>query len=228
MTKSDFYNEFTRENLQATLDELLNLNIVPILNTNDAIVAPPEKNIDLKGVISIADNDSLAARLAVLIRANLLLILSDVDGLFNNPPNETGSRLLHTFNPKLEQVNFGDKSKVGTGGMESKVKAATWALDNHCSVVICNGQRENGITGIISGKKIGTFFSNLGKDEASVAPVEMQALKARDGGRVLQALSADQRSTIIEKYAQSLLDNSKIILEANKLDMDLAKKNSKL
>jgi delta-1-pyrroline-5-carboxylate synthetase len=177
VTKSDFYNEFTRENLQATLNELLNLNIVPILNTNDAIVAPPEKNVDLKGVISIADNDSLAARLAVLIKANLLLIMSDVDGLFNNPPNEVGSRLLHTFNPKNQKVNFGDKSKVGTGGMESKVKAATWALDNKCSVVICNGQRENGITGIVSGKKIGTFFSYTEKDEASVPPIEMQALK---------------------------------------------------
>lgn len=225
VTKSDFYNEYTRENLRATLNELLNLNIVPILNTNDAIVAPPEKNVDLKGVISIADNDSLAARLAVLINAQLLLIMSDVDGLFNNPPNEVGSKLLHTFNPKMEVVNCGGKSKVGTGGMESKVKAATYALDNNCSVVICNGQKENGITGIISGKKIGTFFSNAISDVKAMPPIEDQALKARNGGRELAALSSEQRSTIIQTYAQSLLDNSKEIIEANKLDMDDAKKN---
>lgn len=145
-------------NLQATLNELLDLNIVPILNTNDAIAAPPEKNLDLKDVISIKDNDSLAARLSVLIKSDLLLIMSDVDGLFNLPPNEVGSRLLHTFNPKSDigSINFGDsKSKVGTGGMQAKVQAATWALNNNCSVVISHGAKENGITSIISGQKIG-------------------------------------------------------------------------
>ena len=132
-----------------------------------AIVAPPEKNLDLKGVISIKDNDSLAARLAVLIKSDLLLIMSDVDGLFNSPPHVPGSRLLHSFNPKVEMplVNFGvgtgDKSKVGTGGMAAKVQAATWAVENNCSVVICNGGFKNAITDIIAGKKIGTHFSTL-------------------------------------------------------------------
>jgi delta-1-pyrroline-5-carboxylate synthetase len=162
VTKADFYNEFTRQNLTSTLNELLELNIVPILNTNDAIAAPPEKNVDLKGVISIKDNDSLAARVADLIQSDLLLIMSDVDGLYNMPPTETGSRLLAAFNPRADatSVAFGDKkSKVGTGGMSSKVQAATWALEKNCSVVICNGQRENAITEIIKGKNIGTFFS---------------------------------------------------------------------
>jgi len=178
VTKADFYNEFTRENLTATLNELLDLNIVPILNTNDAIVAPPEKNLDLKDVISIKDNDSLAARLAVLIKSDLLLIMSDVDGLFNNPPTEPDSKLLHSFNPKCQMsfVNFGNKSKVGTGGMQSKVQAATWALDNKCSVVICNGQHENAITGIVDGKKIGTFFSNQ-ENLSEAAPTELLAMK---------------------------------------------------
>ena len=228
VTKADFYNEFTRQNLQATLNELLDLNIVPILNTNDAIAAPPEKNLDLKDVISIKDNDSLAARLAVLIRSDLLLIMSDVDGLFNNPPHEVGSRLLHTFNPKLElsNVNFGDKSKVGTGGMESKVKAATWALENNCSVVICNGQHESAITRILNGKKIGTFFSNFEEGSTSAPPTELLAMKAREGGRKLQNLSAQDRSSIIEKYASLLLENASQILEANKNDLELAKKNN--
>jgi delta-1-pyrroline-5-carboxylate synthetase len=180
VTKADFYNEFTRENLTATLNELLDLNIVPILNTNDAIVAPPEKNLDLKDVISIKDNDSLAARLAVLIKSDLLLIMSDVDGLFNNPPTEPDSKLLHSFNPKFQMsfVNFGDKSKVGTGGMQSKVQAATWALENKCSVVICNGQHENAISGIVEGKKIGTFFSNQ-ENLCEAAPTELLAMKGK-------------------------------------------------
>lgn len=138
VTKRDFQNEFTSKNLQATLNELIDLNIVPILNTNDAVAAPPDLNVDLKDVMSIKDNDSLAARLAVLINSDLLVIMSDVDGLFNMPPTEPDSRLIYTFNPKsqISDVDFGDKkSKVGTGGMQQKVVAATWALQNDCSVV---------------------------------------------------------------------------------------------
>jgi len=229
VNKSDFYNEYTRQNLQATLNELLELNIVPILNTNDAVAPPPEKNLDIQGVISIKDNDSLAARLAALIESDLLLIMSDVDGLFNKPPNEVDSRLLHTFSPKYQQsaVNFGDtKSKVGTGGMAAKVQAANWALENNCSVVICNGGRENAILDSINGKRIGTFFANVVDDCKDSVPIEMQTLKVRDGGRNLQALTSDQRSAIIEDYAKRLIDNKNLILEANKLDLDLAKKNS--
>lgn len=215
--------------MQATLNELLELNIVPILNTNDAVAPPPEKNLDIQGVISIKDNDSLAARLAALIESDLLLIMSDVDGLFNKPPNEVDSRLLHTFSPKYQQsaVNFGDtKSKVGTGGMAAKVQAANWALENNCSVVICNGGRENAILDSINGKRIGTFFANVVDDCKDSVPIEMQTLKVRDGGRNLQALTSDQRSAIIEDYAKRLIDNKNLILEANKLDLDLAKKNS--
>ena len=89
--------------------------------------------------------------------------MSDVDGLYNSPPTNENSRLLHTFCPKTDgsQINFGEKSKVGTGGMQSKVQAATWALNNDCSVVICNGKKENAIIDIIEGKTIGTCFTNI-------------------------------------------------------------------
>ena len=174
-------NKYTRENLQATLNELLALNIVPILNTNDAVAPQPQINFDLQGVISIKDNDSLAARLAVLIESDLLLIMSDVDGLFNVPPTEPDSRLLHSFSPKYESsvVSFGEKSKVGTGGMQSKVQAAAWALDNKCSVVICNGQHENAIVEIINGKRIGTFFTNHEITSTTIPPIEVQAIKGK-------------------------------------------------
>lgn len=229
VTKADFYNEYTRQNLQATLNELLTMNIVPILNTNDAIVAPPEKNVDLKGVISIKDNDSLAARLAVMINSDLLLIMSDVDGLYNKPPNERDSFLLHSFNPKsnMKNVNFGSykqKSKVGTGGMSAKVQAATWALENNCSVVICNGQHENAITSIVDGKRIGTHFSNLDIKVGDIQPNNEQlAVRARDGGRILQNLPTQKRAEIIRDYAKKLLENKTQIMEANKQDLDAAR-----
>ena len=117
VNKVDFYNEYTRENLQATLNELLELNIIPILNTNDAIASKPGKDLEVKGMININDNDSLAARLAVLVESDLLILMSDVSGVYDKPPSENDSHLLHTFNPKIKQeaITFGQKSNVGTG-----------------------------------------------------------------------------------------------------------------
>jgi delta-1-pyrroline-5-carboxylate synthetase len=93
VTKPDFYNEETRKNLFCTLSELISLNIVPIINTNDA-VSPPmfikdDAEISLRGSkrgISIKDNDSLAAMLAAEVQADLLVLMSDVDGIYDKPP----------------------------------------------------------------------------------------------------------------------------------------------
>ena len=81
------------------------------------------KSKPINQVISIKDNDSLAARVAAEVNADLLILLSDVQGLYSRPPNTEGARLLHTYSPLSgkESVVFGDKSRVGLGGMESKV-----------------------------------------------------------------------------------------------------------
>lgn len=179
VTKSDFSNVDSRKNLQSTLNELLNLNIVPILNTNDA-VAPftdtDDEVVAARDGIVINDNDSLAARLAVLINADLLLIMSDVNGLYTGPPNLESSRLLNTFCPKndSQMISFGARSSVGTGGMESKVKCASWALDHNVGVVISNGQIDKAILNIIDGKKLGTFFTQTSTE---TLPVDIQAIK---------------------------------------------------
>ena len=227
VNKADFYNEYTRRNLKSTLKELLNLNIVPILNTNDAIAPQPEKNIDIQGVISIKDNDSLAARLAVLIEADFLLIMSDVNGLYSSPPGTPNSHLLNTFNPNLNnKITYGAISNVGTGGMQSKIEAATWALKNDCSVVICNGELKQGIIDTIDGKKVGTFFTNDTNTEDVTKTTEEIAIKAREAGRKLQQLTSDERSDIIRDFAGSLTANLSKILSANELDIKLAKENS--
>lgn len=117
----------------------------------------------------IHDNDSLAAHLAVEVGADLLILMSDVDGVFNLPPGVEGSRLLHTYSPKDNGlIQFGKLSKVGTGGMESKVFSAAWALERGCSVVICNGDTDDAVSKIISGKKVGTFFTDA-KQESIAA-----------------------------------------------------------
>ena len=99
--------------------------------------------------------------------------MSDVDGIYDRPPAQDNARVIHNFVPSdLQSVEFGTKSNVGTGGMESKVKSALWALDNGCNVVICNGMKYNTIRKIMSGNKIGTFFS---KAESIGQPTEVLA-----------------------------------------------------
>ena len=76
-----------------------------------------------KQVFSIKDNDSLAARLASEVKANLLILMSDVDGIFTSPPSEEGARLINTYCPgNAVNIQFGQNSRVGTGGMDSKVR----------------------------------------------------------------------------------------------------------
>ena len=178
VTNADFNNDYTLSVLKKTIEYLLNASIVPILNTNDAVAYPPEKEVRSKdGSIVVNDNDSLGAKLATLINTDLLLLCSDVDGVYNRPPNESGSRLLHSFSPKHDRglLTFGKKSNVGTGGMESKINSAEYALDNNCSVVICNGKRNNVILDCMHGKKVGTFFTY----ESSSLSVETLAKNGR-------------------------------------------------
>lgn len=99
--------------------------------------------------------------------------MSDVDGIYNLPPWQDGAKMLHTFTSDHRgTIKFGQKSKVGTGGMDSKVTSALWALDRGVSVVICNGMQEKAITNIMSGRKIGTFFT---QSSSTSAPVEVIA-----------------------------------------------------
>nr|XP_046233616.1 delta-1-pyrroline-5-carboxylate synthase isoform X2 [Scatophagus argus] len=224
VTNLDFHDDDKRQNLNSTLQELLRMNIVPIINTNDAVVPPPEPNSDLQGVISIKDNDSLAARLAVEMKADLLIALSDVEGLYNSPPGTDDAKLIDIFYPGDQQsITYGTKSRVGLGGMEAKVKAALWALQGGTSVVIANGTHPkvtgHVITDIVEGKKVGTFFSEI---KPAGPTVEQQTEMARNCGRTLASLHPDQRSEIICHLAELLVERKEEILAANKVDMDLA------
>ncbi|XP_026496335.2 delta-1-pyrroline-5-carboxylate synthase isoform X1 [Vanessa tameamea] len=230
VTKPDFYNEETRKNLFCTLSELISLNIVPIVNTNDAVSPPMYIHDDTvvpgtgKKGIGIKDNDSLSALLAAEIQSDLLIMMSDVDGIYNKPPWEDGARMIHTYTSKeRDQVQFGQKSKVGTGGMDSKVQAATWAMARGVSVVICNGMQDNAIKTIISGRKVGTFFTDSATTSAT--SVDVMAESARSGSRVLQKLTPAERASAIHTLADLLLEKKEKILEANAKDLEEATKS---
>ena len=162
INKTDFRNPTSRQNLASTVFELLKFDIIPIINTNDAVVSPALPDVDLEGVISVNDNDILAAHLAVEVNSDALFLLSDVNGIYTKPPKQEGARLLHTYDPSIaENITFGEGSRVGTGGMESKVNSAVWALNRGVSVVICNGMQDDAIANIMSGKRVGTFFTQI-------------------------------------------------------------------
>jgi len=220
VTKQDFFNDDTREQLFNTIRELMALNIIPIINTNDAVSPPPQDSV-MQGTLNITDNDSLASRVAVDINADLAILMSDVDGIYDRPPKDDGAQLLHYFNPKnTDKIKFGDKSNFGTGGMESKVKSAGFALDHGCSVIICNGMKYNTIRSIMAGENIGTMFSPL---EVEGTSVSVLAKNARSGSRKLNSLAPEDRAEIIRHLATSLLSNEKEIMEANEKDLTAAK-----
>ncbi|NP_001167302.1 delta-1-pyrroline-5-carboxylate synthetase isoform X1 [Salmo salar] len=232
VTNLDFHDEQKRRNLNSTLHELLRMNIVPIINTNDAVVPPPVPNSDLQGVnvIHIKDNDSLAARLAVEMKADLLIALSDVEGLYDSPPGTDDAKLIDIFYPGDQQsIRYGSKSKVGIGGMEAKVKSALWALQGGTSVVIANGTdpKVTGhvITDIVEGKKVGTFFSEV---KPAGPTVEQQTEMARQAGRTLATLHPDERGEIICRLADLLTEKKDEILSANKRDMETAASSGRL
>lgn len=221
VSKQDFVGEH-RFHLQSTLESLLSLSIIPIINTNDAIVPPPGPNQDLEGVISIKDNDSLAARLGVQMSADLLMLMSDVDGLYTTPPGTSQSKLINTYSIKSQTaVKYGKKSRVGLGGMDSKVQAALWAVQRGTSVVITNGCSAVGTTilDVIKGKPVGTFFTEVELNGDNGAT---QAQAARTASRKLQLLEPQERAGILQKLAALLESREEEILAANKLDIEEA------
>ncbi|XP_028403121.1 delta-1-pyrroline-5-carboxylate synthase-like isoform X2 [Dendronephthya gigantea] len=222
VTTPDFKDAELRSNLRSTMDALIKMNCIPIINTNDAVAPPPGEDHDLKGIISLKDNDSLAALLAVEMRTDVLVLLSDVDGIYTSPPARSDSQLISTFHPSnLENITFGEKSRVGMGGMESKVKSSVWALERGTSVVIANGvgSEYHALSKILAGGKIGTFFSLA---EQTGPSVEDQAEEARSAGRALQALEPEKRADILYRLADLLEERTTEILDANGRDLEAA------
>ncbi|XP_002124794.2 delta-1-pyrroline-5-carboxylate synthase-like [Ciona intestinalis] len=228
VSKRDLDREH-RLHLQATLNNLLALSIVPIINTNDAVIPLPDHDVNVDDAISITDNDSLAARLAVHTETDLLILMSDVDGLYTGPPSNQNSKLVSVYSTAnvLSEIEFGQKSSVGLGGMGSKVQAAVWSLEHGTSVVICNGCNANGpsITDIVNGKNVGTFFTT---EVTNSENATNQAERARADGSKLQQLQVDDRVNILYKMADLLETKEEEIMAANHVDVANAKKSSKL
>ena len=164
MTKATVMNDKSRRNAQNTFNELLNLGAVPIVNENDTV-----STYEIKQVQTFGDNDRLSAIVTSIIDADLLILLSDIDGLYTDDPNSNpDARFINqvdVIDDKL--LNMGKStsgSGVGTGGMATKLKAAGIAVSSGADMVIANGNDIDNIAKITSGADVGTLFVSC-KDE---------------------------------------------------------------
>ncbi len=155
MTKDTMIRDISRYNAQNTFDELLRLGTIPIVNENDTVSTHE---------IQFGDNDRLSAIVAALVGADLLLLLSDIDGLYSDDPRKNPDarfiRYVETITPELMEMGKDSSgSSVGTGGMSTKLMAARIATDSGSDMVIANADRIEVIHDIIQGKDIGTLFT---------------------------------------------------------------------
>ena len=146
-----------KENFHNTLDRLLELGALPVINENDA-VATDEIGVDN----TIGENDSLSAIVAAAIGADLLILLSDIDGLYDSDPHRNpDARLIETV-PVIDAHILslaGDKgSALATGGMVTKLHAAQIATAAGCEMVIANGEKPEVLYDIVAGRRAGTRF----------------------------------------------------------------------
>ena len=140
------------QNFRTTIERLLQLGVLPIINENDS-VATEEIEID---------NDTMGALVAKAVGAELLILLSDIDGLFTADPHKDESaqliREVHAITPEIIALAGGKGSSLGTGGMATKLKAASIATEAGIDMIIANGAHPEQLYDIMDGKSIGTRF----------------------------------------------------------------------
>lgn len=151
LTLSDMQNATPRSNARRALDRLLTLGVLPIVNENDTVATHE---------IRFGDNDRLSALVAHLLKADALVLLSDIQSLYTAPPDREGARPIDTIGPDddLRQFEFGDKvvNSVGTGGAATKATAARLAQDNGVGALVTSADN---IADALAGRQVGTWFA---------------------------------------------------------------------
>lgn len=153
ITKSDVENDERRQNLINTFNRLFDFGAIPVINENDSVAVEE---------IVYGDNDSLSAIVAKLIGADALIVLTDIDGLYDANPHENEDAklipLVTEINDELFAIAGGHGSRFGTGGMVTKLHAAQIAMDAGIDTIVMNGEDPTEIYKALDGKQIGTFF----------------------------------------------------------------------
>ncbi len=204
-----------------TLDAMFKNNIIPIINENDALAVEE---------IKVGDNDTLASLIVPMIKANLLVLFSDIDGLFNkNPKLHSDAFIIKTVdkidNNVLSMV--GDStSNVGTGGMKTKINAAIIATTACCNMIICNSQEISRLDDIIKGEEIGTLFT--AKKKGISSREHWMIFKANSSGNIIVD---DGCKDMLLKKKVSILPKGVVSVNGEFLQgavIDICDKNNKI
>ena len=153
LTKDDFENEHRSLNIRNTLFTLVDEGVVPIINENDSVSFDE---------IKIGDNDNLSALTAILWSADVLLLFSDIDGVYSdNPKTNPNAKLIETVEsiPELRKsIKMGDANSFGTGGMETKIQAAEKVNEYGIQMLLANGGKEKALLSLLDENSKGTLF----------------------------------------------------------------------
>lgn len=153
LTGLDLEDDERYHNIQNTMNRLLELNVLPVINENDTVSTQE---------IAVGDNDTLGAIVAVSMKADLLVLLSDIDGLYTADPHKDKNAelisLVTEITPEIEALGGGKGSSLGTGGMVTKLNAAKLCMSKGTDMIIANGSNPSVLYDIVDGKKIGTKF----------------------------------------------------------------------
>ncbi|MBY7734185.1 glutamate 5-kinase [Francisella philomiragia] len=195
LTKDDIANRERYLNARNAFSALLAKGVIPIVNENDAVVIDE---------IKVGDNDTLSALVANLIDADLLILLSDIDGLYTaNPRMDSSAKLLNIIPEISDDIRAmaGDVgSKFGTGGMATKIKAAEIAVAGGVNMIIANGEDPKILLEIVSGEDIGTLFAKNNKKEITAKKHWITYSSHKRGEIVI-----DQGAVLALKQKKSLL-----------------------
>lgn len=153
LTGGDINDPVRRQNFINTMEHLLEMQVLPIINENDTVSTDE---------IVIGDNDTLAAIVATATDADLLILLSDIDGLYSADPRKDKNAVLieqvTELTPEIMALGGGSASGMGTGGMATKLNAAKIATEAGCDMVIANGSKPSILYNIMDGESVGTRF----------------------------------------------------------------------
>ncbi|NBI69216.1 glutamate 5-kinase [Pseudoflavonifractor sp. 60] len=158
LTGEDVDHDDRRQNFENTMARLLELGALPVINENDTVATAE---------IKVGDNDTLGAIVACSVGADLLVLLSDIEGLYTaDPRKDPAARLIpvvEEVTPDIQALAGGKGSDLATGGMETKLRAAQMVTSRGCDMVITNGEHPERLYDIAEGKAVGTRF--LGRKE---------------------------------------------------------------
>ena len=155
MTKNTIVDDLNRYNAHNTFSQLLQMGVIPVVNENDT-VAIDELELEM------GENDSLAAVVATIANADLLIIMSDIDGLYDSDPRQNPDAkmipVVREISEDIHAVAGGAGTKFGTGGMATKIHAVEIAYESDIDVVLMNGQHPKKLYELFEDKPVGTLF----------------------------------------------------------------------